>query len=586
MLSERKVTNYELTARARDGSEVVVSYNATTFYDRDRKLQGVFAAARDVTELKRFEHTLQEKNVELAHASEMKSAFLATMSHELRTPLNGILGMLELLSLSRLTGEQRETLEIARESGRGLVRIIDDGLDYAKIEAGKLEIRPEPISIAHLVGRVMCSHRGLGSAKNIVLAQNVDPSLSPSVMADPLRVLQILDNLVSNALKFTAEGTVEIRAELIGRAGSTETICLSVKDTGIGIEPEAQQRLFQPFEQAGPGTARRYGGTGLGLSISRRLAEMMGGTIRLESTPGAGTTVSLTLTLPISDASQGELESAATLSSMPSLAGATAGASPLVLAVDDHPTNRDLLARQIKALGLRVETAAGGREALALWQAGGFSVVVTDCNMPLMDGYALTRAIRELEMSEGRLRTPIIAWTANVLPSAAVLCRAAGMDDILTKPAELSALSKTLSKWLSSPVAAIPRSEDPSGVGSRTTQSGIFSFTSLGKIATTGAERAEILRDFMAHNESDVSSLRAAQIINDFPACVRIAHRMKGSSQMVGARELAAACDTMGRAALEGIPEDVDKATVAMDRALSRLTARLAEAARKDAERI
>ncbi|HEX3838100.1 MAG TPA: PAS domain S-box protein, partial [Steroidobacteraceae bacterium] len=217
VLSERKVTNYELTARARDGNEVVVSYNATTFYDRDRKLQGVFAAARDVTELKRYEHTLQEKNVELEHASEMKSVFLATMSHELRTPLNGMLGMLELLSLSRLTGEQRETLDIARVSGRGLVRIIDDVLDHAKIEAGKLEIRLEPVSIAQLVRRVQCSHRGLGSAKNNVLTQSVDRGISPSVMADPLRIVQILDNLVSNALKFTAEGTVEIRADLLQR---------------------------------------------------------------------------------------------------------------------------------------------------------------------------------------------------------------------------------------------------------------------------------------------------------------------------------------------------------------------------------
>jgi PAS domain S-box-containing protein len=586
VLSEKKVTNYELTARALDGNEVIVSYNATTFYDRDRKLQGVFAAARDVTELKRIERTLQEKNIELARASEMKSVFLATMSHELRTPLNGILGMLELLSLSRLTSDQRETLEIARDSGRGLVRIIDDVLDHAKIEAGKLEIRLETVSIARLVRRVICSHRGLGSAKNISLTQGVDPDISPSVMADPLRILQILDNLVSNALKFTAEGTVEIRADLLRRAGGTETICLSVKDTGIGIDAEAQQRLFQPFEQAGPATVRLYGGTGLGLSISRRLAEMMGGTIRMESTPGEGTTVSLTLTLPIGDAILTELESDAALSTAPLVAAGDMGAAPLVLAVDDHPTNRELLARQIEALGLRVQTASDGREALAVWRTGGVAVVVTDCNMPEMDGYGLSRAIRELETQEGRVRTPIVAWTANVLPSAAALCRAAGMDDILTKPAELGALSKTLSIWLPSLKAPKVGDADTVDAGRAETHSELFNLAGLGAIATTAAERTEILQDFITHNESDRSSLRAAQLVKDLPACARIAHRMKGSSRMVGARELATACETMEHAARRGASEDVGKANVAMDGALDRLMAQLAEVTRVNAESI
>jgi PAS domain S-box-containing protein len=584
VLSEKKVTNYELTACARDGNEVVVSYNATTFYDRDRKLQGVFAAARDVTELKRFEHTLQEKNVELEHASDMKSVFLATMSHELRTPLNGMLGMLELLSLSQLTAEQSEMLDIARVSGRGLVRIIDDVLDHAKIEAGKLEIRLEPVSIAQLLRRVLCSHRGLGSAKNIVLTQAADPSISPAVMADPLRILQILDNLVSNALKFTAEGSVEIRAELLGHAAGIDTLRLSVKDTGIGIAPEAQQRLFRPFEQAGAATARVYGGTGLGLSISRRLAEMMGGTIELESVPGTGTKVSFTLALPVADPILTGPHSQASVA-ITSLAAATVqGSGPLVLAVDDHPTNRQLLALQIEALGLRVQTAVDGREALTLWQAGGISLVVTDCNMPGMDGYALARAIREQETKEERPRTPIVAWTANVLPSAAALCRTAGMDDILTKPAELNALSRILSKWLSFRLAQPPASGEPAVAGPPVTLSEAFNLAGLGGIATTSSERVEILQDFISHSESDLCSLRAAQSLLDLPACARIAHRMKGSSRMVGARELSAACETVERAARDGLPEDVGRATAAMDVALARVATGLAQTAQASLE--
>jgi PAS domain S-box-containing protein len=576
VLSEKKVTNYELTARARDGTEVVVSYNATTLYDRDRKLQGVFAAARDVTELKRYEHTLQEKNAELQRASDMKSVFLATMSHELRTPLNGMLGMLELLSLSRLNGEQRETLDIARVSGRGLVRLIDDVLDHAKIEAGKLEIRLEPMSIAQLLRQVVHCHRGVASAKNIVLTQSSDPRISPWLMADSLRVLQILDNLVSNALKFTTEGNVEIWAELRERAAGIDTVCLSVKDTGIGIDAEAQLRLFQPFEQAGATTARLYGGTGLGLSISRRLAEMMDGEIRLQSVPGSGTTVSVTLRLAIGNAD--EAEQPGEVSQRVRILADAAGAASacVVLAVDDHPTTRELLARQIRTLGLVAKTAVDGREALALWQAGGIDVVVTDCNMPQMDGYALARAIREIESREGRQRTPIVAWTANVLPSAAALCRTAGMDDILTKPAELEALRKTMSIWrpaggTTGGIAGDAGPEAPVAA---------LSLVGLGKISSTPAERAEILVDFISNSESDLSDLRAAQVITDHPACARIAHRMVGSSRMIGAMELAEVCESMERAARMGSVEEIRKADAAMDGAMSRLDVHLVEAKR------
>jgi PAS domain S-box-containing protein len=578
VLSEKKVTNYELTARALDGTEVVVSYNATTFYDRDRKLQGVFAAARDVTELKRFEHTLQEKNVELQHASDMKSVFLATMSHELRTPLNGMLGMLELLSLSRLNGEQRETLDIARASGRGLVRLIDDVLDHAKIEAGKLEIRLEPMSIPQLLLRVAHSHRGVASAKNIVLTQSADPRISSCLMADPLRLLQILDNLVSNALKFTAEGSVEIRAELQGHTEGIDTVCLSVKDTGIGIDPEAQRRLFQPFEQAGATTARLYGGTGLGLSISRRLAEMMDGRVQLESMPGIGTTVSVMLPLAIGNVEQAQAQGDASQRVRILIEGGSEGAGPVVLAVDDHPTNRELLARQIGTLGLQVRTAVDGCEALALWQAGGVGLVVTDCNMPQMDGYALTRAIREIEVKEGRPRTPIVAWTANVLPSAAALCRAAGMDDVLTKPAELNALRKTLSKWL--PSGATAPGESNAGTAVVVTAAAALDLAGLGRIASTAGERAEILVDFISNSESDLSDLRAAQIILDHAACARIAHRMSGASRMIGALELAEVCENIERAARKGSVEDLMKADAAMDGAMGRLDGYLVEARR------
>jgi PAS domain S-box-containing protein len=538
----------------------------------------------DITERKQAEQNLVAARDEAERANATKDTFLATMSHEIRTPLNGLLGMLELLGLSRLDGEQRGTLEIARESGRGLVRIIDDVLDHAKIEAGMLEIRVEPVSIARIMRQVLNTYRAIASAKDLKLTRIVDPRISSALLADPLRVSQILNNLVSNAIKFTTEGYVEVGVELLRRAGGADTVRLSVKDTGIGIEREAQQRLFQPFEQAGAVTAGLYGGTGLGLSISRRLAEMMGGTIEVKSAPGEGTTMRVTLTLPISGAAPAERGSEAIPAVAPILAGAARGAGPLVLAVDDHPTNRALLARQIAALGLRVQTAVDGLEALALWQAGGYALIVTDCNMPQMDGYAFSRAVREIEAKEGRPRTPIIAWTANVLPGAAALCRAAGMDDILTKPAELTVLKATLSKWLPSAATATAGPDDAADAGSDAARIAPLDLTELDKIVANAAEREEILLDFMTQIRSDLAGLRASLTMQDFPACTRIAHRMKGSSGMVGARDLAAACGTMERAARQGSPEDAGAAKAAMERALERLEAHLAERTRAKEE--
>ncbi len=296
------VLQFENRYLHKDGSVRVLSWRSVVY-------EGgvVFSSARDVTGVREAEQAVVAT----------KDAFLATMSHEIRTPLNGLLGMLELLSLWQLDGEQGETLEIARDSGRSLVRIIDDILDFGKIAAGKLEIRTSPVSIQQLLRRTVNTFHAVASAKDLTLKQTVDPRISPSLLADPMRVSQILNNLVSNALKFTTEGHVDVRAELVGRQDGAETVRLSVKDTGIGMEPEVQQRLFQPFEQAGAFTAGLYGGTGLGLSISRRLAEMMGSTIEVKSALGEGATMSVTLTLPISETAPPELESKAIKSRLP-----------------------------------------------------------------------------------------------------------------------------------------------------------------------------------------------------------------------------------------------------------------------------
>jgi signal transduction histidine kinase/DNA-binding response OmpR family regulator len=572
---------YELTYVRKNGSRFPAMVSVTALRDPQDAIIGYLLIGTDNTARKeveaaraRAEQAVVTAKNEAEQANAAKDTFLATMSHEIRTPLNGLLGMMELLALSRLDSEQRGTLEIAQFSGRGLVRIIDDVLDHSKIAAGKLEIRLEPVSIAGLLHRVVNTFHAVASANDLTLIDAVDSRISPSLLTDPMRVSQILNNLVSNALKFTTQGYVEVRAELLARGGGADTVSLSVKDTGIGIEPEAQKRLFQPFEQAGAITARLYGGTGLGLSISRRLAEMLGGTIQVKSAPGEGTTMSVTLTLPISDAEPANLVSGAMPVVTPIFVAPTQSVGPLVLAVDDHPTNRQLLARQIAALGLRVQSAASGEEALALWQAGGYALVVTDCNMPRLDGYALSRTIREIEAKERRHRTPIIAWTANVLSGATAQCHAAGMDDILTKPAELAELKEMLSKWLPSGATATINAAAEVRLGR--TQVSSIALIALDKIAATPADRAEILLDFMTQTRSDIAALTAALLMPSLPVCLRIAHRMKGSSLMVGAQALAAACESMESAARQSSMQDAAAAKPLIDRALEKLEARIA----------
>jgi signal transduction histidine kinase/HPt (histidine-containing phosphotransfer) domain-containing protein len=504
---------------------------------------------------------LQESNSSLKvakeaaeHANASKDTFLATMSHEIRTPMSGLLGMLELLALSKLSSEQAETLAVARDSGQALGRIIDDILDHAKIKAGKLAITPEPISLSHLLQRNVNTYFAVASRKGLTLRQVVDPRISPALLADPLRLLQVLGNLVSNAIKFTQEGYVEVRAELVGRADGVEKVRLSVKDTGIGMSPEVQARVFQPFEQAGMDTQRLYGGTGLGLAISRRLAQMMGSDIVVESTPGIGTTMVVTLDLAVTDAQPIQRLASASLQPLwqqadqPTLEAAPAppsalvvnpdgAAGPWVLAVDDNPTNRLLIARQLAALGMQVQTAAHGQEALYMWRASKFALVITDCNMPEMDGYAFTRALREAEAKQGRTRTPVLGWTANALPNTLGDCQAAGMDDVLTKPSELRQLRVLLVKWLPGLSVA------PAGAVLAPTNATVLDMKLLKEVC---GNNPEMLREFTQtvreSLQTQISELTHALKNQHMKTIEQASHKMKSSVSIINAASLLALC--------------------------------------------
>ena len=432
VLGEKKVTNYELTALSRDGGETVVSFNATTFYDRNRKLQGVFAAARDITERKRLDQVLQEKNVELVNAklvaekaSQAKSAFLANMSHEIRTPLNAVLGLAQIGMRDAASSHVSDTFGRITEAGEHLLGVINDILDVSKIDASKLKVEKTPFALLATVDGVMSFVIGRAEAKGLKVSVNVAPDLPEWVEGDGLRLAQILTNLLSNAIKFTGSGSVTVDVKPQG-----DETWFQITDTGIGMNAEQMSRLFQPFEQADTSTTRTYGGTGLGLYISMDLARLMGGTIGVESQLGRGSTFTLQLKLPAvvaPDHPAGTTETAGS-----GLSGVR------VLAADDIEVNRLVLADLLLHEGATVVFAENGEQVLAhLKRAGAdaFDVVLMDVQMPVMDGFDATRRVQLIAP-----RLPVIGLTAYALSEEREKCKAAGMVEVVTKPINVKVL--------------------------------------------------------------------------------------------------------------------------------------------------
>jgi len=517
---------------------------------------------------------VEERTTQLQYANHAKDSFLATMSHEIRTPLGGLMGMMELLSLSELDAKQQELLDAARSSGKSLLRIVNDILDWSKIEAGKLELAPQVASIHETLKSVAKTYLQLTAEKDIQLKIKIDPDLSSPHLYDPLRLSQILNNFTSNALKFTERGTIEISAQRLDMQTCSEQVRFSVKDTGIGIDPAHRLRLFQHYEQASADTARMYGGTGLGLAISRRLAELMGGNLSVESALGVGSTFSFTVNLPVASlTAKRNLQMLRTASpeTEPSTSRLVKGGQHVsILVVDDHPINRMLLQQQLDLLGLHVEAAESGMPALALWQRSHFDLIITDCHMPEMDGYELTRRIRASEQQTGAKRIPIIAWTANVLAEEELRCRDAGMDDMLTKPTELSDLRAKLLQWLVNANLSFGDTTDSAQASEESRV--VIDFGVLKKFVAGRAAQVEMLQIFNEQNRLDIAILQTTLKEGDPAEVAQAAHRIKGASRMVGAVELEGICARIEKAARQ---EDMQSVKSEVEQMLDQAVARV-----------
>lgn len=426
--------------------------------ERARATELAESAARQAEHLR----TLVRENQEMARranelalaadaASRAKSEFLAMVSHEIRTPINGIVGMTQLLLNTPLTAVQRDYASTIDTCSTALLKLIGGFLDFSKIESGSMQLDCIPTDVRD-VSQVVAAVIGPQAAeKSIDLRVDVDPAVPSTVLGDPHRLKQVLTNLVGNAVKFTDRGHVDIHVGLASERDDACTLRFSVHDTGIGIEGESREWLFQPFSQSDSSTTRRYGGTGLGLAISKRLVESMGGEIGVESAVGEGSTFWFTVSFQVPSPRESEPTQAKTFD-----VHGVSFAGRCVLLAEDNVVNQRVAARQLARLGCTVDVVNDGRLAIAAVEERRYDLVLLDCLLPGVDGFAVARQIRHREeapVDGSQVRTPIVALTANASQQDRDRCLAAGMDDLLARPYQLDDLGRVLARWLPTPPA-------------------------------------------------------------------------------------------------------------------------------------
>ena len=426
-----------------DGAEKWISDRAFPIRDESGTIVRVVGIAEDMTERKRHERELIDAREGADAANRAKSRFLANMSHEIRTPMNGVIGMIQLLMETALTEEQKRFAEVVQTSGQVLLALIDDILDLAKVEAGKIALEWLPFDLRRTVDEVAQLLGVQAGAKGLRIRLLIAEEAPRIVRGDAHRLRQVLTNLCSNAIKFTSRGEIALEVTVVGGQNGRTTLRFAVTDTGIGIAPEALRSLFLPFMQADASTTRKYGGTGLGLAICKQLAEMMGGAIGVDSREGVGSTFWFTAVFDLAEPAQAALAEGSGKTA--ARRGVTVNGRPArILVAEDNATNRIVALAQLRKLGYEADTVSNGAEAVEAVESGRYDLVLMDCEMPVMDGFEAARRIR----MSSRPRFPIVAVTADAMPADRERCLRVGMNGYLAKPVELGQLANTIATWL------------------------------------------------------------------------------------------------------------------------------------------
>ncbi|GAA5511072.1 ATP-binding protein [Novipirellula caenicola] len=552
----------------RDGRMLTFSVNCTPITG-----QGFLATFDDITLIEENKVQLANARDEAQHANEAKSAFLANMSHEIRTPLNAVLGFTDVLRRGLVTNSDEAIghLNMIHNSGEHLLKLINDILDLSKIEAGRLQVEMIDTNIHETISTVASVLQERALEKNLEVQVEFNSPMPRTMQTDPTRLRQVITNLIGNAIKFTDEGAVKIIAEVVHQDGSTPTLQIAVVDSGIGMTPEQQSKIFQSFVQADSSTTRKYGGTGLGLSISRRLTEAMGGDLTVTSEVNVGST--FTITLPVEPDAMEDVITPEEILSQANQSAAAVSANGLirlpalpVLVVDDGEANRRLIELVLTRAGAVVTSAENGLEAIRLISESDFSLVLMDMQMPVLDGYTATRRLRECGVT-----TPIIALTGNAMKGDREKCLEAGCDDFLTKPVNIDELlshaqaylgecdadDPETSSFTDASTAAHPLIADavstdqqpsvpPTSEASTEDSSSAESSTEATKLRYDGAspihptlpmddpDYRAITTDFVSRLDKRLQAMEDAIANDDFETLRAEAHWLKGSGGTVG----------------------------------------------------
>ncbi|MDP3267172.1 MAG: PAS domain S-box protein [Sulfuricurvum sp.] len=579
--TDRRLPNaYEWTYIRKDGSEVPVYLNVTALYDIDGHTSGYMGIASDVSLFKEAEEQMLIAKEAAESSARIKAEFLATMSHEIRTPMNGVLGMLGLLSHSPLDETQHHQVRVASNSANSLLGLINDILDFSKVEAGKMELERIEFNLRDELGEFIEAISFKAQEKGLELILDTTKLTRNTVITDPGRLRQILTNLIGNAVKFTQRGEVLVFVMLDEVDAHQGRLRIDVRDSGIGIAADKIDSLFESFSQADSSTTRKYGGTGLGLAIVKRLCELMDGRIWITSVENEGSTFHIDIGVGLGEISALSIPS---MSVMMTSRGSRNDAQrwppeTRILLVEDNSTNQVVAHGMLEMIDLEADIASNGLEALEAMrlalETAPYTLILMDCQMPEMDGYAASTAIREGKAGEAYKEIPIVAMTANAMTGDREKCLISGMSDYVSKPINLDTLKTTLLKWLQGTVVAseleINTRKPKSDISNEELQE-LKPWDEADALKRLGGKKElllKIMQSFIDESSRMTSALDAAIRQGDLPNVQLHAHSIKGSAANVSAQQLQALAKTMEFAAKNGDKSTLKEGFINLEKAM------------------